>query len=139
MMAVLLAGAPGTMRAATGLTGDWQTKEGSVVRVFDCAGSVCAKVVRIEPGAPGNKDAKNPNAELRSRPVCGLQIGWGFGRKDPEHATDGWIYDPKSGRTYHGTMDAEGDELRLRGYVGISLLGRTETWRRVAVVEACRA
>lgn len=139
MVTMLLAGAPGMAGAATGLTGDWQTKEGSVVRVFDCRDSVCAKVVRIEPGAPGRTDAKNPKAELRSRPVCGLEIGSGFVRKDPGHATDGSVYDPKSGRMYHGTMDVEGDELRLRGYVGVSLFGRTETWRRIPVVEACRA
>lgn len=137
-MVALGTAAMGMAQGAAGLTGDWRTKEGSVIRVFDCGNAVCAKVVRIEPGAPGRVDAKNPAAELRSRPVCGLEIGSGFVRKDPQHATDGRIYDPKSGRTYHGMMDAEGDELRLRGYVGVSLFGRTEMWKRVGAVEACR-
>jgi uncharacterized protein (DUF2147 family) len=50
----------------------------------------------------------------------------------------GHLYDPKSGHTYRGTIVAEGDALKLHGYIGVSLFGRTETWQRVAAVEACK-
>jgi len=43
---------------------------------------------------------------------------------------DGTIYDPKSGKTYSCTMTLKGNNLAIRGYVGVSLLGRTSTWSR---------
>ena len=43
----------------------------------------------------------------------------------------GFIYDPNSGKTYRGKIKlTDPDTLRLRGYIGISLLGRTEVWKR---------
>ena len=60
----------------------------------------------------------------------GLEIGRGFRLTDPAHAEDGTLYDPKSGKTYHGVMESAGDKLKLRGYVGIKALGRTEVWTR---------
>ena len=43
----------------------------------------------------------------------------------------GRIYDPNSGKTYKGTIrQVDGNTLKFRGYVGISLFGRTETWKR---------
>jgi uncharacterized protein (DUF2147 family) len=46
--------------------------------------------------------------------------------------TDGSIYDPASGYTYRCQLSLDGnDRLRLRGYVGVPLIGRTTTWTRV--------
>ena len=78
-------------------------------------------------------DLHNPNPSLRGRPLCGLNIGTGFTRSAP-----GKLYDPTSGKTYKGSMTLDGARLKLRGYVGISLFGRSETWTRVERVEACR-
>lgn len=76
-------------------------------------------------------DLENPNPELRTRPVLGLEILTGF-RWDGKRWVDGEIYDPVSGNTYRATITLEShDRLRLRGYVGIPLLGRTEVWTRV--------
>ena len=61
-----------------------------------------------------------------------LTIGQGFQLTDPTHAEGGTLYDPKTGKTYRGAMKAEGDELDLRGYVGIKLFGESQTWKRVA-------
>ena len=41
---------------------------------------------------------------------------------------DGTIYDPKSGKTYSCKMTIDGNKLKIRGYIGISLFGRTEVW-----------
>ena len=44
----------------------------------------------------------------------------------------GMIYDPNSGNTYKGTMRlVDRNTLKLRGYIGISLFGRSDTWTRV--------
>lgn len=76
-------------------------------------------------------DVKNPDAALQSRPILGLEILNNFVYADGKW-TDGKIYDPKSGKTYSCNMTMKGnDVLNMRGYVGISLLGRSETWKRV--------
>lgn len=76
-------------------------------------------------------DVKNPDAALHSRPILGLEILTNFIYDDGKW-TDGKIYDPKSGKTYSCNMTMKGnDVLNMRGYVGISLLGRSETWKRV--------
>ncbi|MBE9602700.1 DUF2147 domain-containing protein [Pedobacter sp. MC2016-24] len=76
-------------------------------------------------------DAKNPDASLKSRPILGLEILNNFVYDDGKW-TDGKIYDPKSGKTYSCNMTMKGnDVLNMRGYIGISLIGRSETWKRV--------
>lgn len=76
-------------------------------------------------------DLKNPDPSLRSKPILGLEILKNFVFEDGKW-TDGKIYDPKSGKTYSCNMTMKGrDILNMRGYVGISLIGRSETWKRV--------
>ena len=110
--------------------GEWTTPNGSVVSIYRCGSAVCARVVAVSSQAPSHVDAQNPNPALRSRPLCGLQIGANFHLTAPNHAEGGRLYDPKSGNTYSGWMTSSGDLLKLRGYIGISLFGRTETWIR---------
>jgi uncharacterized protein (DUF2147 family) len=127
---------------ASTVLGDWQTATNSIVRVAPCnsAGDhlLCLTVVRLSPTAPETTDKQNPNAALRNRRLCGLVVGTGFHEPDPEHLTDGHLYDPESGHTYQGTLTAAADTLHLRGYIGISLFGRSETWHRVPAVTACK-
>lgn len=76
-------------------------------------------------------DLKNPDAGQRSKAILGLEILKDF-VFDKDKWTDGKIYDPKSGKTYdcNMTIKSNGD-LNMRGYIGVSLLGRSETWKRV--------
>ena len=136
---LLLAAANGMASTSNGTVGDWVSPNKSVVRVFTCGSQVCMKIVQLSPTVPERKDAKNPDAGLRDRPLCGLNIGTGFRQVDAQHLTDGHLYDPESGHTYSGTIATNGDEMKLRGFIGISLLGRTEVWHRSpAVREECR-
>lgn len=76
-------------------------------------------------------DAKNPDEKLQKRALLNLEILKDFSYDDKKW-TDGTIYDPKSGKTYSCNMTLKGnDVLNIRGYIGISLLGRSETFRRV--------
>ncbi len=76
-------------------------------------------------------DLKNPDESLRSKPILGMEILRDFVYEDGKY-TDGKIYDPKSGKTYSCNMTLKDNgDLSMRGYVGISLLGRTEVWKRV--------
>lgn len=76
-------------------------------------------------------DSKNPNASLRSTPLLGLEILKGFKHDGENVYEDGTIYDPKNGKTYSCKMTLDGNKLKIRGYIGISLLGRSEVWTRV--------
>lgn len=76
-------------------------------------------------------DVKNPDASLRSRPELGLELLKDFTFDGEKVYEDGTIYDPKSGKTYSCKMTLDGAKLKIRGYIGISLLGRTELWTRV--------
>lgn len=83
-----------------------------------------------ETGKP-KTDKRNPDATLRSHPTLGLEILKGFTFNGDDTYDDGTIYDPKNGKTYSCKMTLDGERLRIRGYIGISLLGRTEVWTRV--------
>ena len=76
-------------------------------------------------------DDKNPDPELRSRELIGLELFTGFRFDGDDRWVDGTIYDPNSGKTYRCIITIrDRNTLRVRGYIGFSLLGRTETWTR---------
>ena len=123
---------------ADGIVGQWTEPTGSVIRVDRCGSQICMWVVAISPKAPATLDIYNPNPEKRKRSLCGLQIGTGFVLRSPLEATSGTLYDPKSGKTYHGQIKLDGTTLELRGYIGFPLFGATQTWTRpTAPVKAC--
>ncbi len=142
---VILAGcaallAPGgAMGQSSGVMGNWKTPSGSVVHIDRCGGAVCLWLIYVSRTATAMTDIHNPDPSLRSRSLCGLKIGSGFNLNGPEQATGGMLYDPKTGKTYHGEMALNHSSLQLRGYVGIPLFGQSQTWTRPSTpVEACK-
>ena len=116
----------------TPLEGNWKTPTGNIIKVYSCGGAECLKLVQLEPGSPYKVDGKNPDPKLQTRALCGLVIGSGFKPTDGGTKADGGsLYDPKSGKTYNGTIAVNGELLKLRGYVGVKLFGRNEEWSRV--------
>lgn len=73
--------------------------------------------------------------DLKNAPLVGLEIVKGFKRNDkhPNEYSDGQVLDPKNGKVYKGkaTLSDDGKELSMRGFIGISLLGRTTVWTRI--------
>jgi uncharacterized protein (DUF2147 family) len=128
---------------ADGIVGSWLTdKDKSKVEISFVNGHYSGKIVWLkDPSFPaGDPDAgktkndrNNPVASLKTRPLCGIQLMWGFTQdtRSGKYA-DGKIYDPESGKTYNCTMKLEGDILKVRGSIpGFPMLGRTTEWRRV--------
>ena len=77
-------------------------------------------------------DKNNPDQAKQGQPVLGLEILNGF-EFDKDEWNDGHIYDPESGKTYSCTLSLKDPHtLKVRGYIGISLLGRTEIWTWVS-------
>ncbi len=76
-------------------------------------------------------DENNQKESLRKRPILNLPILSHFVKKDDDTYEDGTIYDPKNGKTYSCIITYRSDkELGIRGYVGVSIIGRTTTWER---------
>ena len=113
-----------------GVLGYWSTDAGSVLHVDHCGDNVCITIMTISQKAPGVIDGHNPDLTLRSRPICHLNIGTELKLKDPDHAEDGRIYDPATGKTYRSALSSNANTLNVRGYIGFKALGRSETWRR---------
>lgn len=110
-------------------------KQKVAVWIEDCNGLLCGRVYWLKKpltasGAP-KRDPHNPDAALRERPLCGLTILSGFRRVKEKSWGSGHIYNPGDGRTFSSTINLEQDgSLRIRGYVGIPLFGKTVEWVR---------
>ncbi|GAC1356460.1 MAG: DUF2147 domain-containing protein [Acidobacteriaceae bacterium] len=139
LLAVFLFALPtlSVQAASSRLFGDWKTADGSVVRTAPCAQALCITILAVPPSAPGTQDHNNPVAALRTRSLCHLEIGSNFTLAGDNRATDGRLYDPESGKTYKGNIELQGDTLKLRGYIGVTLFGRTEIWHRTSEAKAC--
>ncbi len=84
-----------------------------------------------KPGDPPRFDVKNPEPNLRERELLGMKFMQGFRYDGEKRWTGGSIYDPNSGKTYKGNITLiDRDTLKLRGYIGVALFGRSETWTR---------
>lgn len=76
-------------------------------------------------------DFRNPKANLAKRPLMGLSLLKGFVKDSDKVYDDGEIYDPKSGKTYSCTITVkDANTLSIRGYIGISMIGKTTIWTR---------
>ncbi len=84
-----------------------------------------------DPADQGRVDKLNPDPALRGRPLLGITILQGFDYT-AEHAwKGGTIYDPNSGNTYKSSITLlDRNTLKVRGYIGVSLFGRSDTWTR---------
>ncbi len=137
LLAVLCAG---DARAATP-EGLWYAEGGAAqVEIAPCGEALCGRVVwlrgPLDMDGCALRDRQNPAPELRTRPILGLEVLRGLRPAADGRWTGGAIYDPSSGRTYRCEAQlADADRLRLRGYVGVTWLGRTTQWVRVGSEE----
>ena len=117
------------------ITGIWLTAEGKARVQITRSGDVYSgKIIWLkEPDEDGKPkvDKKNPDVHLRARPIIGLEIVYGFGFDEDNEWTGGRVYDPESGNEYKAKMTLVDEKtLKLRGYILIPLLGRSEVWTR---------
>jgi uncharacterized protein (DUF2147 family) len=137
--AVALVPAMSAFAAAPSPAGVWRTiddethKEASLVRITEVNGEfrgVVEKIFEQDAGNPGNL-CKECKGERKDKPIIGMTILWGL-KKDGDEWGGGEILDPKNGKTYRCKMTLAdgGKSLNVRGFIGFSLLGRTQTWLR---------
>ena len=120
-----------------GVIGKWNTidevtgKAMSVVEIFENNNKIYGKVIEILNPKNRNNTCKDCPGEDQNKPILGLTIIKGL-VKDGTEYNDGKILDPKSGKVYKCYIELEStNKLKVRGYLGISLIGRTQYWERV--------
>ena len=112
----------------------WSPKKDAKIEIYKKGDKYFGKLIWIkEPNENGRPkmDLKNPDEKLKSTPLLGLNIVKNFVFDDTKWS-DGKVYDPNTGKTYSSNISMTGlNQLNMRGYIGISLIGRTENWKRV--------
>lgn len=105
----------------------------SIVEITLTQGNLEGKVAEIltEPDGPEGHICKECEDERHNQPILGMLIMWGY-EQDGESWRGGEILDPNNGEIYSSKLvvDEQGKHLRVRGYIGFSLLGRTQVWIR---------
>ncbi len=126
-----------TTATAQSIVGKWKTIDDqtgdakSIVEISEKNGKYVGKIIEIlNPAKKTAKCDKCPGDD-KGKPVEGLTIIKNI-KKDGDSYSGGTIIDPQSGKEYKCSIKLNGsDKLDVRGYVGISLVGRTQTWQRV--------
>lgn len=124
---------------ADDIVGYWLTKGKNPARIqiYKTGNRYNGKIVWLkEPTENGQPkvDKKNPDAGKRNQPIVGAVILSGFQFDGDDEWEDGKIYDPESGKTYSCYLSfKDKNTLKVRGYIGVSLLGRTEQWTRTSL------
>lgn len=123
------------------ILGVWTTENAkSKVEISKCDAGLCGQIIVLkealypagdEMAGQVKIDRNNPEESKQAKPIIGLQILTGFVFDGDDVWEDGKIYDPKNGKTYKCKMTLEdNNNLKVRGYIGFSLLGRTTEWSR---------
>ena len=126
---------------ADDIVGVWLNEDKDAhIEIYNDGGKYFGKIIWLKTpidektGKP-KVDDKNTDPALQNRPVMGLLLLKDFVFDGDDEWEDGEIYDPKSGKTYSCYMEFPDednlDNLKIRGYIGISLIGRTTYWTRV--------
>lgn len=117
--------------------GKWKTiddetgKAKSTVEIYERSGKIYGKIVEIVDAEKRKSICTACTGEEKNKPVMGLVIIKGL-KKDGKEYNDGKILDPTTGKVYKCFLALEGnDKLKVRGYIGVSLFGRTQIWNRV--------
>lgn len=85
----------------------------------------------LQPESQAKRCKKCPG-DFNDKPIEGLQFMWGLTQDEPGQWSGGSILDPKSGKIYKAKAELaeDGNSLTVRGFIGISLFGRSQTWIR---------
>lgn len=120
--------------------GRWRTiddstkRPKSTVRLWEKDGVLYGNIVEVfpEPGEPADPICSKCEGVLRNKPIKGLLFMWGLER-DGDEWSGGRILDPENGKIYRCSVKVVGSGMRLkvRGYIGVSIIGRTQYWERL--------
>ncbi|MGD0829489.1 MAG: DUF2147 domain-containing protein [Terracidiphilus sp.] len=116
--------------------GHWQIvnsdgSQGGQVETYLRNGMLFGRVTKVRPGRTPQDLCDKCSGEFKNQPILGMVFLQNF-HPEGDDWIGGAVVDPDNGKTYNGKIWAEGTSgLHLRGFIGISLLGRTENWVRI--------
>ncbi len=135
----------GLAHAATtepSITGYWKTIDDhthqpkAIVQIYTDNNLFYGKVIAGYPvnGVVPHETCPNCPEPFKNQPVTGMRILWDMQYNSANHRYEGGeILDPEAGHIYHALLmpTADGQSLEVRGYIGIPLIGRTQTWYKL--------
>lgn len=127
--------APAARVAGDEILGEWWTEnnEGRIRITRDKEGYYRGTTTCCARDGKPTLDVNNPKPELRNRSTLGIVIIWKLKFEDGEYV-GGYVYNPRDGKTYRMEMKViDHETLKIRGYLGISLLGQSQIWKRAHV------
>lgn len=139
LAAVALLGAAPAAAAADSPVGTWRTIDDatgqtkSIVEITEVGGMLEGKVLKVLQSDQGeNPVCSECSGDRHNQPIEGMTILWGLAPKGDEWS-GGQILDPANGKTYKCKLATieDGAKLKVRGYIGFSLMGRSQVWERV--------
>lgn len=126
-----------TAGMAQNVFGKWKTIDDetgeakSIVEIYEQNGKVYGKVIDILTPGRENAVCENCSGKNKGKPIKGLVILNGLSKNKDEYS-GGTILDPQNGKEYKCYISLENaDKLKVRGYIGFSMLGRSQYWHRV--------
>ena len=133
----IIAASPASDTDADAIVGVWKNGSGKGhIQIYKHNQRYYGKIIWLRDGVDPNTgkpkvDRKNTDPDKRSKPLIGLVMMRDF-RFDGKEWKDGRIYNPSDGKEYKGYMKLKDPKtLTVRGYVGVSFLGKSDTWTRV--------
>ncbi len=121
-----------------GVLGRWKTiddetgKPTSVIEIFEKHNKFHGRIIELIDSKSKNPKCEKCEGEDHNKPIIGMTVLKGLKKNKEGGYSDGKILDPKHGKVYKCNLSLESkDRLKVRGFIGIALLGRTQIWERV--------
>jgi len=111
---------------------DVENRAKSLLEIYEVDGKLHGKIVKVfpEPGEDPDPICDQCPGDKKNKKMVGMEIMWGL-EKDGEFWEDGKIMDPENGKIYDCYIELEDSgKLKVRGYIGFSIIGRTQYWYR---------
>jgi len=132
----LLGFMPAAIAGSNSPLGTWTTiddktgKKRAVVSITQSGGKLYGTIRKVYKQAGDTGYCKKCPGRFKNKKVVGLTFLWGLKKQGNNVWSGGRILDPKSGKIYRAKVTLKGNKLYVRGYIGVSLLGRTQVWVR---------
>jgi uncharacterized protein (DUF2147 family) len=139
LFAIAIAFSAAGVCAQSAPTGLWKTiddtsgKPKALIRISESNGELSGRIEKIfpEPGKDPDPLCTKCEGTRKDQKVIGMTILFGM-KRDGDEYNGGQILDPDNGKIYRSKLSLidGGKKLNVRGYIGVPMLGRTQTWLR---------
>ena len=126
-----------TFSFSQSILGKWKSideetnRDESIIEIYQVNGNFYGKIIKLLDPKTKNAVCENCKGKNKNKPIKGLVIINGL-KKDGKEWSGGKVLDPKNGKEYKCSITLkDNNTMKLRGYIGFSLFGRTAYWYRV--------